>query len=139
MRVFQWNAMVNLFYAVVIVVNIEAELIKELGSKNYIAPAILFKKTCNMRIYRDVFIELREPNLIKHETFVDIVFPPKVWKFRVATFGMYWQFSGNSDLCINVLVDPESKKTLMSLVEVLVLMVLHVAMEHDKWFDFVCG
>ncbi len=46
-------------------------------------------------------------------------------------------FCSDADFCINVIVDPESKKALRSLVESLVPMVLHVAMVQGNGFIFL--
>lgn len=55
----------------------------------------------------------------------------------VATFGKKWQFDGNTDLFINVLVDLESNNALRSLVEVPMPMVVHMTKEQDNRFIFV--
>ncbi len=50
---------------------------------------------------------------------------------------MHWQYCRNVDLCVNVLVSSKSNKTLRSLAECLVPMVLRVAMDQDNRFNFL--
>ncbi len=68
--------------------------------------------------------------------FDDVVFLSWVCKLREVTFGINQQFCGNTHQCMNVLVELESNKILMSLQEVLVPIFLQMVMEYERRFDF---
>ncbi len=67
---------------------------------------------------------------------LDIFFLPRVWKCSRWGPEMYWSWVGNAERWIIVLLNPESNKSLRSLVDGWVPMVFQVAIGHANDFGF---
>ncbi len=77
MRIFEWKDVVNPLNGVVIIINCEAKLVKEVGSQNDVISTVLVNDICNVRINRDVATEFWKTNVIEHERLEDVVLLPK--------------------------------------------------------------
>ncbi len=78
MRVFKRIAVVNPLNGVVIIIDCETILVKEVGSQNDVISTVLVKDVRPMRIKRDVAIEFWKTNVTEHECFGRCFLPPKV-------------------------------------------------------------
>ncbi len=65
----------------------------------------------------------------------DVVFLQRVWNQNRGRVEMHWKFLGNAEQRIIVLVEPESNKTLRSLLDEWLSMVLQVTTVHDNSFS----